>query len=281
MDPRHSHYVQTIIGDTNGPPRLSDRRPDGESWYIRVHDAAQDLPEPARTTALESVRIGPEALVDILPDGRTQAAKHPMDGGDDSIPTLTDDTYIGVDDPSPENRTGLHSLRNIDEISIVACPGTDDGGDAECADRPLRADALSRSRFSTARGRRRTRSPTCRRSGSSSTRSTPRSIIPWLLIPDPYPMNLSQIADYPIPPSRPHARRLCAHGHRARRAQGAGERSRARHHRAAAALEQGAARHSQPVSGQHQRHPRLSRRQPRYPRVRRARSSPATPTGST
>ena len=24
---------------------------------------------------------------------------------------------------------------------------------------------------------------------------------PWLLIPDPYPVNLSQIADYPIPPS--------------------------------------------------------------------------------
>ena len=41
----------------------------------------------------------------------------------------------------------------------------------------------------------------CRHSASSTTRNMRRSIIPWLLIPDPYPTNLSQIADYPIPPS--------------------------------------------------------------------------------
>src|SRR5207249_3081533 len=45
LDPRHSRYVQTIVGDTAGLPlRLSDRRPDGESWYVRVHDLAQDFP---------------------------------------------------------------------------------------------------------------------------------------------------------------------------------------------------------------------------------------------
>ena len=38
MDPRHSRYVQDIVGDINGPLRLSDRRPEGESGYIRVSD---------------------------------------------------------------------------------------------------------------------------------------------------------------------------------------------------------------------------------------------------
>ena len=50
MDPRHSRYVQDIIGDINGALRLSDRRPEGESRYIRVHDLAQDLLEPRTTT---------------------------------------------------------------------------------------------------------------------------------------------------------------------------------------------------------------------------------------
>ena len=44
-------------------------------------------------------------------------------GGTDSIATLTEDDYIGQDDQDPEARTGLHSLRNIEEISIVAAPG--------------------------------------------------------------------------------------------------------------------------------------------------------------
>ncbi len=113
MDPRHSRYVQNVIGDINGPLRLSDRRPEGESRYIRVHDLAQDL----------SVRLGPEALMDVLPDGRQRPARRALGGGNDAIATLDDAHYIGQDDPNPENRTGLHSLRNIDEINIVACPG--------------------------------------------------------------------------------------------------------------------------------------------------------------
>ena len=73
--------------------------------------------------ALESARLGPETLVDVLPDGRRRAARHPLEGGNDSVGTLSDATYIGDDSQTPEERTGLHSLRNIEDISIVACPG--------------------------------------------------------------------------------------------------------------------------------------------------------------
>ena len=99
MDHRHSRYFQAVIGDINGPRRLSDHRQEGESWYIRVHDPAQDLAEPTRTQTLENVRMGPEALIDILPDGRRRPARRQLADGADSIGTLTDNNYIGAGRP--------------------------------------------------------------------------------------------------------------------------------------------------------------------------------------
>src|SRR5262249_19288655 len=55
MDSRHSRYVHHVLGttfsqvpgttqDDDGQPlRLSDHRSEGESWYVRVRDVAQDL----------------------------------------------------------------------------------------------------------------------------------------------------------------------------------------------------------------------------------------------
>jgi hypothetical protein len=200
LDPRHSRYLQTLIGDINGPLRLADRRPEGESWYIRVHDLAQDLVEPTRTTTLESVRLGPEALVDILPDGRMRPARHRLEGGDDSIATLVDDTYLGVDDPIPENRTGLHALRNIDEISIVGCPGRIS---AAMQGALITHCELMRYRFSVLDG------PIPPRDSLNDVQTQRQQFdtkyaalyYPSLLIRDPYPTNLARIADYPIPPS--------------------------------------------------------------------------------
>lgn len=122
MDPRHSRYVQKVIGDSDdsAPTRLSDRRSYGESRFVRVRDVAQD--DPAHTDLFAS-RIGPEALVDVLPTGVRRPARLSLDGGDDLIPTINDTTYIGTDNPVPELRTGLQSFRNIDAISIVGCPG--------------------------------------------------------------------------------------------------------------------------------------------------------------
>jgi uncharacterized protein len=200
MDSRHSRYVQTIIGDVNGPPRLSDHRPEGESWYVRVRDVAQDLAEPARTTALESIRLGPETLIDILPDGRQRAARHPLEGGNDSIATLTDGHYIGVDDPDPENRTGLQSLRNIEEVSIVACPGRTTPAIQSAL---ITHCELMRYRFAVLDGQRPPNDTLADVQNQRQQFDTKYAALyhPWLLIPDPYPTNLMRIAEYPIPPS--------------------------------------------------------------------------------
>src|SRR5439155_549554 len=112
MDMRHSRYFQNIVGHINGPLRLSDRRPDGESWYVRVEDQA------ANDAERQSLRLGPETLIDVLPNRRTRAARHPLDGGRDAINMMTDDFYVGLDNVNPEARTGLYSFLNIDEISI-------------------------------------------------------------------------------------------------------------------------------------------------------------------
>src|SRR5258708_25228537 len=97
-----------------GPPRLEGRRPEGQSWYVRVLDLGADP---------ESMRPGPEVLWDTLPNGRQRAARFALEGGDDSIATLIDDTYIGQDNVNPEDRTGLFTFVNVDDISIVSVPG--------------------------------------------------------------------------------------------------------------------------------------------------------------
>lgn len=132
MDPRHGRYVERIIGttwdvvndeDDNGVPlRRSDRRSEGESAYIRISDRA------ANTVEERSVRLGPEGLVDILPSGMEQPARHPLRGGDDGLATIANDVladamYEGVAAVDPEDRTGLFSLENIEQISLVAIPG--------------------------------------------------------------------------------------------------------------------------------------------------------------
>jgi hypothetical protein len=121
MDHRHSRYIETIVGRTqlaSGEElRRWDRRTHGESVYIRVFDQALDDAER------EAIRLGPETLVDLLSGGRTRAARHPLFGGDDSVAAIDDFTYIGTPAIEPEDRTGLFSLINEDDISLVAIPG--------------------------------------------------------------------------------------------------------------------------------------------------------------
>jgi uncharacterized protein len=190
MDPRHSRYVETIIGDLAGPPRLSDRRPDGESWYVRVSDDA-----PANT-----VRFGPETLVDVLPDGRSVPAMHPLTLGDDSVITLSDVAYLGVDDVNPELRTGLYSIGNVDEISIVACPGRTSA--------TLQGALIShcesfRYRVAILDG------PPPPNDAIDDVRNQRQQFDtkyaalyhPWLLVPQPFPASAAAPPEFPIPPS--------------------------------------------------------------------------------
>ena len=196
MDPRHSRYFQTMIGDINGPLRLDDRRPEGESWYVRVSDISPS----------ETIRLGPETLVDILPNGRTRAARHALEGGDDSVLTLNDDVYAGQDDVDPEKRTGLFTFVNVDEISIVSVPGRTS---------PVIQGALidfcenNRYCFAVLDG---PVPPIVWNSSNDSLADVQHQrqqfdtkyaalYHPWLLIEDPFPVNLAKIANYPIPPS--------------------------------------------------------------------------------
>lgn len=206
MDSRHSRYFQTIIGDIDGPLRLDDRRPEGESWYVRVHDLAQDLAEPGRTTTLESVRLGPETLVDILPNGRPRAARHALEGGDDSIATLTDDIYVGQDNVDPELRTGIFTFVNIDDVSIISVPGRTSsviqGGLIDFCennrycfavlDGPVPPVVWQASNDSLADVQQQRQQFDTKYAGLYH---------PWLLIEDPFPVSLTNIANYPIPPS--------------------------------------------------------------------------------
>jgi phage tail sheath protein FI len=132
MDPRHSRYVTTVVGPifrTDATtPRRADGRTHGESDLIRVQDILADpltgaLTGPALITAQTSIRLGPDLNTQTRPDGRVIPVATVLAGGDDQIGTVTDDTYIGLDDLNPENRTGLFALKNIDEISIVSIPG--------------------------------------------------------------------------------------------------------------------------------------------------------------
>jgi phage tail sheath protein FI len=200
MDPRHSRYFQTIVGDFGpaAPHRVYDRREEGESWFVRVHDAAQDQAEPARTTALNSIRLGPEALVDLLPNGRTRPARHALRGGDDSIATLTDATYMGTDNVVPEDRTGLFAFRNVDDVSILSCPGR---AGAAVQDALITHCEFMRFVFAVLDGPLPPNDTLTDVQVQRQQFDTKYAAIyyPWLIIPEPFPVNLAKIQDYPIP----------------------------------------------------------------------------------
>ncbi|HEV2268641.1 MAG TPA: phage tail sheath subtilisin-like domain-containing protein [Steroidobacteraceae bacterium] len=194
MDPRHSHYFQTIIGAINGPLRLSDHRPQGTSWLIRTQDTA------ASAAAAQAPRLGPEVLVDVLPNGLQKPAQLKLDqGGDDSIATVDDSMYIGADDPDPVDRTGIYALQNVEQISIVAIPGQGTPAiqsalidhcenelyrfavlDPQYPDSAMADIQAQRQEFDT---------------------KFAAIYYPWLTIPDPFPPNLNNIAPFPLPPS--------------------------------------------------------------------------------
>ena len=193
MDPRHSRYAVRILGDIAGPPRRSDRRAEGESAYVRLEDL-----RPAADR--EAINLGPEALTDLLPSGLPRAARHPAGRGDDGLATLTDATFVGTDDREPENRTGIAALKNIDDISIVACPGR--------TTVPVQQALINhceelRYRFAVLDG---PPPPADQMADVQALRQSYDSKYaaiyhPWLLIPDAMPDNLAAIAQVPIPPA--------------------------------------------------------------------------------
>jgi uncharacterized protein len=190
MDSRHSRYFQSIIGQIGGPLRLSDRRPEGESWYIRTLDLNPSF----------AISFGPETLVDVLPNGRTRPARHALEGGDDSLATMTDAVYAGADDVDPEKRTGLFTFTNVDEISIVSVPGRTH---AVIQGALIDHCELNRYRFAVLDGPPPPDDALADVQDQRQQFDTKYAAIyhPWLLIDDPFPVNPGQISKFPIPPA--------------------------------------------------------------------------------
>jgi hypothetical protein len=193
MDVRHSRYAPRLVGQISGPLRRSDRRPEGDSELVRLRDQGN-------AAAQQSIRVGPEFLTDVLPDGRIDRARHALQGGNDSMASLTDDLYVGEDDPNPELRTGLFTLRNIEEISIVGAPG--------CTSLAVQAALINhcefmRYRFAVLDGNPPPNDSMRNIQDQRQQFDTKYAALyhPWLLIPDPYPASAGTVPDYAIPPS--------------------------------------------------------------------------------
>ena len=185
------------------------------------------MKDRATTQAVqESVRLGPETLVDVLPDGRTIPAQMRLETvvGGDSIGSISDDTYLGADNADPELRTGLQSLRNVDEISLVAVPGR---VSARLQQGVIDHCELLRYRFAVLDTLPEPTDTISDAQGQRQQFDTKYAALyyPWLSIPDPFPVNLADVHDYADPAVGSPARRLRPHRHRPRRAQGTGERA--------------------------------------------------------
>lgn len=127
LDEEHSRYVPKVVGSTvkansspevdqfDNPVRRSDGRPRGESQLIRVEDfglQASTLLVPQSSTIRDKAT------------GRIVPVWTSLSGGVSDKVTATD--VIGTDSIEPAQRTGLFTLRNEDDISLVACPGWTD-----------------------------------------------------------------------------------------------------------------------------------------------------------
>jgi uncharacterized protein len=203
LDHRHSRYIHRVIGttwiegaanDEDGQPlRRADRRAEGESLLVRVRDNLSGA-------ATEVIRVGPEALFDTLPSGQRRAARRALTGGDDAIASITDVIYIGQDAPEPEGRTGLAALRNEEEIAIVAIPGRIS---TTLQGALISHCELMRYRFAVLDGPPPPRDALADVQNQRQQFDTKYAALyhPWLSIPDPFPANPAQVADYPVPPS--------------------------------------------------------------------------------
>lgn len=200
MDPRHSRYVETAIGAIDAAPRLSDRRPEGSSTYIRVKDATPGPAIPGDPDARQAIRLGPEALVDLQPGGQAKPARHGLSGGDDGLALLTDLDFRGHDASDPVDRRGIPAMKNVDEISIVAVPGIVS---------PFVQSALvqhceeRRYCFAVLDG------PPPPNDAIADIQALRQNVDskhagiyhPWLTVPEPTPGTLASLRQVPIPPS--------------------------------------------------------------------------------
>ena len=203
LDSRHSRYFERVIGatwnmtnpavtddDSGRPLRKSDRRSEGESAYIRVRDLAPST----------GLRAEPVAEYEKRADGTQRLILLRLAHGDDGLATLTDVTYIGEDKVEPEQRTGLFTLRNMEEISIVAAPGRTSAAMQAAL---INHCELARYRFAVLDGPPPPDDTMANVQVQRQQFDTKYAALyhPWVVIPEPYPLNPAMPADYPVPPA--------------------------------------------------------------------------------
>lgn len=208
MDPRHSRYVMRIIGatwapdsvidDLGVPLRRWDHRSEGSSAYVRINDLAA-------SGNREAIRLGPEALVDVMPSGLTRIARHPLGErafvvGDDAVALMNDALYAGADYNEPSRRTGLYTLKNVQNVSLVAIPGQTGAALQQAL---IDHCEEMRYRFAVLDGPAPDNDTLTDVQIHRQQYDTKYAALyhPWLMIPDPFPSSLAILRQYPIPPS--------------------------------------------------------------------------------
>jgi uncharacterized protein len=110
LDPDHNRYAPNIVGSFD---RATGRPTEtGESELVRLSDLTRADNGDDNANA-DDLRLS-------LPFAGLE--RH-LNGGDDDLGSIDDDTYIGQAAADPDDRTGLHALENIDDVSLVAIPG--------------------------------------------------------------------------------------------------------------------------------------------------------------
>lgn len=203
MDPRHSRYIERVLGttfaigadndDAGTPVRRWDRRSEGASNYVRV----RDLAAPA---AREAIRLGPEALADTLPSGLVRAARHAFGGGVDNANLMGDAMYVGIDSNEPSDRRGIYTLKNLQTVALVAAPGQTT---VRVQQALIDHCEEMRYRFAVIDGPPPDSDTLADVQNQRQLYDTKYAALyhPWLTIPDPFPANLANIRQYPVPPS--------------------------------------------------------------------------------
>ena len=100
MASEHPRYALRILG----------------SW-----DTATDRPSETGESTLVRLSDNADGTTRILP--LIHNVRLPLDGGNDDLGTVDDNTYIGVKSDDPDERTGIQALENESTLSLVAVPG--------------------------------------------------------------------------------------------------------------------------------------------------------------
>ena len=110
QDPDHPRYAPTIVGSFDRA--MGESSASGLSDLIRLSDLTRD-----DAGADEADAAARRLAVPIAGINRA------LDDGDDDLATVTENTYRGTNAADVEDRTGVHALTGVDDISIVAVPG--------------------------------------------------------------------------------------------------------------------------------------------------------------